>query len=225
MLVICCGLRRSASTLQYHIARDIVLANDGHDFGWVIHLDKLVGAYRALPAPRLAVCKMHQYPFPHYASFRRLAAEGQVRPVYIFRDPRDVSASLKRFAPIKYKREAALDLAAMSKEHASWSAHAGIYMSRYDDVVNNIGEEALNIAEYLGVDLSHDSAKRIAVRFSLENQRARLPKKKWDGKLIMWPNHIHTGETGIWKGVLTPDEVSMTLQHMSNVFRDYYAKG
>jgi hypothetical protein len=213
MIIVCCGLRRSASTLQYHIVQDIAELYGGVDGGWIIHRKSFPNDIQKHAPGQLVTYKVHAYIVPS------IFTSGRAKAIYIFRDPRDIYASLKRFRP---KGSDIESLKAINNEHTFWYNLPGTYISRYDDVVNNIYGEAKNIASHLDLDITDSQAEKIADKRSIENQRKLQPDKGWDSKSTLWHNHIYTGDSGVWKEELSSPELSMVTLHMPNIMRDYY---
>jgi hypothetical protein len=202
MWIACCGMRRSASTLQYHITRDMVKLNGGVDCGWV-RIPDINRTIQWHGEDAMAAFKVHGVLDRRFgAAFLPLLGAGRGAGVYIYRDPRDVYASLKKF---RRDSDPFDDLPSILDEYKFWTDLPNVYVSRYDDVVNDIAQEARNIASFIGLNLDNADAERMAKDYSLDAQRKRLPKKGWDASTTLWSNHINTGAL-----------------IMGDVIRDYY---
>lgn len=196
-------MRRSASTLQYHIARDLAVRDGGVDLAWVIwqRFDEVFAEYdNKFP---YAVLKCHAFIPDYSGNAKRLFSEGRGYAVYIRRDIRDVVASLIRMTPNQGIQWDNLprELKAINNEHAKWVSVNNVLSSIYDDVVNDIDSEVRRIADFIGAPYHDD----IADIYSIENQRKRQPdKRQYD---LLWKGHVGTGETGQWEHSLNSEQL------------------
>lgn len=218
MIVIACGMRRSASTLQYHIAREIVWYNGGYDAGFMSDgargFEKVAKQY----ANDLAVCKVHMYLPGHSKLAGDMLASGQAKAVYIYRHPLDVAASIKRFRPQNFHNKNWAEIASV---HRKWVNQKNCYVSKYDDVVADIKTEMLSMAEFLSLPMSDGFANLTAEILSFQSQKARLPKKGLDRENWLWDNHMSTGKNGLWKTELTAGEINRVRGAMSDIIEEY----
>src|SRR5580692_10544334 len=93
MFIICCGMLRAASTLQYQIASDLVeRAGLGQRVGWLEggDLERAVGGNDR--KGQLLVLKTHSYD----SALGGMLDAGDARALYSYRDLRDVSVSACR---------------------------------------------------------------------------------------------------------------------------------
>jgi hypothetical protein len=102
MLVICNGMERSGSTLQYNIARLIVETKGlGRSEGYPFKQGEWEKGAAILQQWQLCsdwvVIKAHSI----HPKLESLARDKNTRVLYIFRDPRDVAASCKEFLDIE----------------------------------------------------------------------------------------------------------------------------
>ncbi len=228
MLIICNGMMRSGSTLQYNLVRSLV-ANLGLGTGEGYFgpeefpaLEERLDAWAGDRAMR--VVKMHAvHPAAH-----RLAASGLARTCYTYRDIRDVAASAKRIW--SHESSALLQLV----EDAIDSYHEVIAMpnvlsQKYEDLVSNPAGALDEIQQLVGVEGSANVSESVLEECSLENAQAiagdlprkagfgisriarrltRAPNVTYHPETLLHPNHISNaqGRSGIWRQALTPEE-------------------
>jgi hypothetical protein len=207
-------MRRSASTLQYQLARELTECADD---GW-IKLGELDAYIAANNTDEMHVLKIHAVLLPNAPVAHGMFPIGKARGLHIYRHPLDAMASLRKFRP---KMPFEPDVMAIAKEHRYWSSRPSVRVVRYDDVVNDIASEVRAMAGFLGIAISEQLPAKLAARFSLAEQRKRMPAKGWDQKTTMWNNHINTGKSGIWKDILTPGEIAIVRRHMGSIIHKY----
>lgn len=194
--IFCAGMRRSASTLQYHLAREI--AGD-LDLGWVTwqKFDDLFDEHDG--RQRFAVLKTHAF-IPDFSDkARTLFGNGRGKTILIHRDIRDVVASALRMRPhwkFSYA-DLAQETAAIMYEVDSWSRCNNVLISTYDKVVTDIATESRRIADFLGVDKNEEFHQSMAEKYSVVAQKERQPLIEWDKDTLLWPDHISPTKTGL----------------------------
>ena len=212
-LVLCCGMIRSASTLQYQVVVDLVKRNGlGQSIGFVDkqtvsellqNLERVVG---------FAVAKTHE-PLPE---FDVLIQKGLVRPLYAFRDLRAVALSVMRKWEIPFAhiicRNGWLDTAVESSNY--WLSVPGVCISRYEDMVLSLPSEVTKWAGILGLNLTSVEALELAAKYSIEAQKDRIKSLLFptggigernspvDPVSLLHRNHIIDGSFDGWKSGL-----------------------
>ena len=89
MLVICCGMMRSGSTLQYNLALELVRAFGVGDAGGMLAQPSTLPALAAqYPGAQMCILKAHVWP----EELAEARARAPVRLIYCYRDLRDVLA-------------------------------------------------------------------------------------------------------------------------------------
>lgn len=209
MIIFCCGMRRSASTLQYHIVRELL--PDYDDWGWT-PWQEFDTKYNGNDA----ILKCHPF-IPEYSLVAsNLFESGQAKAIYIYRDIRDVVASLlrtERIMGMNYALEN--DIRAIIENFYKWTSINNVYIARYESVVNNISQMIREIADFLEV-VTID-ADYLADKYSLENQRKRQPLDKWDEYTTMHPGHIGTGAIGQY---LPQDKLDVVMSIASDWLKE-----
>lgn len=208
MWVFCCGMKRSGSTVQYQITREIVETNGlGKALGWVepAQFPQLKATYTDFHG--FLVVKSHRY----LETAEDLFMKKQAKAVYVYRDIRDVVISMmeKYQAPF-WKIVASGNIQRILKDYQRWNGVNDILVSRYDTMVADLQLETLRIADHLGVKLNDRSARGIAQKYSLEQQLERIRgfdynnvgaksgSSTYDPVSLLHPNHIRSGKTGQW---------------------------
>lgn len=212
--IFACGMRRAASTLQYHLTREIVVAAGGIDLSWVTWqgFDKLYDKHNGKYP--YAVLKCHAF-IPGLAT--RMTPEVWDRQgygVYISRDIRDVLASLIRL----YKKrgaDSALGQSALRRdmraiflsEGGKWLSKTKILHTKYESILtpDGIARECARVSAHLAIDKSWFDCVELASRYGMEEQRSRLPigENQYNKEYLFWNNHLFTGANGTWDGELT----------------------
>jgi hypothetical protein len=208
-LILCCGMIRSASTLQYQVVADLVKRSRlGQSIGYADRqsipevmqkLDRVAG---------FAVVKTHEV-LPELDPF---IEQGLVRLLYSFRDLRAVALSVMRKWEIPFAhvigRNGWLDTAVASSTR--WLSVPGVCASRYEDMVLALPGEVTKWAYALGLNIRRGQAEELAARYCIEAQRDRIrmiqnpgeaggPTEYFDPESLLHPNHIIDGSLEGWK--------------------------
>lgn len=204
--VICCGMRRSGSTMQYHVARAIVEAARAD--------------CQILKAHRLT------------DEQRKLIAGGDTKCLYIYRDIRDVIVSemnLKRM-PFSFANVCGSEIVAdVLRSYREWMTVQDIYASRYEEVMADLKSEVARIAAYLQCAIPPEDIARIAEQNSIERTRQDLcagteaEALVLDRKTLLFNRHINSGESGQYHAALSSLQIKWieTLGYEWLVARGY----
>lgn len=216
MIVLCCGMPRSGSTLQYQITAAVVERSGvGERIGWTGEVPHAVVSRCERDDSRWFVLKEPLYS-PHWG---QLVSSGKAKGVYIFRDVRDVVVS-HMMKEKKSFYEDVVEHRLVEKTlatHYKWVATRHLLVSRYEAVVKHVAQEVVRIADYLGVGLSEEDVARIANDLSLDGQLRRttamsrnMPAARLhDAHTLLHANHIRSGATGQWLYELQPFQVAL----------------
>jgi hypothetical protein len=224
MWIFCCGMPRSASTLQFQIVSKLVEeARKGQRIEWAEHYDfpKIRAKYREYQGWK--VFKVHIPTEEILSEFDRNNAKG----IYIYRDIRDAVVSNIRRLGIESNMPKRKEMIGKwckkwIKYHNQWTAFPQTMVSRYETTVGDIFHEVQRIAAHLDISLTHAECRQIADEFSLEKQVRRIEKMKneslpklgdrnetvIDPHSLLHSNHIYSGKNGQWKDFLSPDELN-----------------
>lgn len=235
MLIICGGMARSGSTVQYQIVCEIIESLGlGMTIGWVQVpnkelLDSLENA--AFRKDKFLVIKSHNFS----PQIKTLVEAGKVKVVYVYRDLRDVAVSLaNKFA--KSTDDAISRLSIQLNNYYLWNSIDTIMVSRYENMVTDLYSEVIKIANYLEVEVNEDLARSISSKLELSQQQEKIkllnpnsPVLKSSGNDVYDPvsqlhnNHINSGKWGQWKESLSKDQIEFIENWAFSWFvdRDY----
>lgn len=225
MWILCGGLKRSGSTLQFQIVSEIVERTGkgyrtphpmGKDFSEIKQNFEEDG--------KMKTFKTHDCS----DAIRSEVEKNGAKVVFIYRDIRDVAVSMMNkfdwtFIELTNKNFFQEYIDACK----NWEALPGIYSSKYEDVFYNMKAEIEKIAQYLEIDLKDSIAEEIAADLSISNQKKKmvLPKlkafffgrKSWDPKSQLHWNHINSGKEGQWKKALNTIEI----EKLNNICKEW----
>lgn len=237
MLIVCCGMPRSASTLQFNIAWKIVeTARIGRKVEWRSAADwDNAGeelSHMAL-SETMHVIKTHSPPAP----IRQLAQTTDcVRFIYVHRDIRDVVVSMK--VKFDFTLSRAIRRISESIQLERWLAEhsrSSVLVQDYQTLLVELPEAIEEISRYLGAGLTKEKIARISAELDIRiaYQKSRTKRLMFehlrrrvnmvlgrkmnfaDDELMLHPEHVsaHRGEIGIWKSSLTPEELAVIEKH------------
>lgn len=228
MWIICCGMMRSASTLQYQLTSEIVkYKNMGKSIGWVEpnKFSYFKDKYHNYQGFLIAKC--HKY----IKESVELDRKENAKFIYSFRDIRDVYVSLKNknhsklsFWIILQQIESALS------DYQSWNKLNNILCSKYEIFTKDLSQEVLRIANHINIGLSLKEAHKISCNFTLPRQIEKTEifdynklgikvneNTVYDPKSLLHKNHIFSGESELWKREMT----NLQLSIMEGVFYNW----
>lgn len=217
MWIVCCGMKRSGSTLQFQLAAHLVEgAGLGTRVGWT---EKFADAVTlTADVHTWKVYKNHNYSEDIAEKFRI----GQAKGIYVYRDLRDVFVSFmhKQDAPFErlWQRDILRELVENEKK---WTALPDMLISRYEVMTQDVAAEVDRIAAHLGIPVSPDEARAIAHEYSVELQKARTnnlrdvrklnSKITFDSHSLLHDNHISKtqGQIGQWREYLSRPQIDL----------------
>jgi hypothetical protein len=223
MIVVCCGNRRSGSTLQYQIAAYLALSQGSNDIkGYGVHKRLDLIARLASADGAVVVVKEHDFS-EHLLSLK------DPRFIYSYRDVRDAIVSLYQKGGNESPSDDRLDgdwgrktrenLETMLSNDESWRKVPGILISRYEELKADIGGEVRRIAQHVGIEVTDAWVSGIVSRLSMERQEEYIRSFDFDtkGKGIevdrydpgtqLHKKHLNGGETGKWRRSLSPERI------------------
>jgi len=210
--VVACGARRSGSTLQYNLASEVILLNDGYVHGWTTWQDlgKVIETHDG-NYPYVLV-KSHAHLPTMNVLCGTLWQQKRGYGVFIHRNMFDTMASVLRLnkannPAANQERLARLDVVAIVKEINAWLDTTNVLVTAYDDIMSESGKakECSRIAEHIGGSITDAQCIEIAKDYSLEAQRRSLLSTQ--NSRGLWPSHISTARTGVWRDELTQEQV------------------
>lgn len=223
MWVFCCGMYRSASTLQFQITTQLVQeAQVGQKVGW-IDADRFAEVRsRYKNDTGLNVIKVHKCTDAIISEFKKNNATG----IYTFRDVRDVYASMmkQRQKPFEFLWNEGF-LASCLDNYKRWTTLSNVLVSEYSNIIGNVEGEVKRIAAHLNIPVDSDTCHTMAQSYTLEAQQERIEsfRKKLekmsrhpndhreivdyhDENSLLHMNHIDAVKAGRWKDDLSVQE-------------------
>jgi hypothetical protein len=209
-LILCCGMIRSASTLQYQVVVDLVRRNGlGQSIGFADRQSVSEILEKQQSVVGFAVAKTHEI----LPELDALIQQDLVRPLYTFRDLRAVALSVMRKWEIPFAhvigRNGWLDTAVESAIH--WLSIPGVCVSRYEDIMLSLPAEVTKWGGVLGLDITCAHADELAAKYSIQAQLDRIRKIRIqeeaaselkfyiDPESLLHDNHIIDGSLDGWK--------------------------
>ena len=207
-LVLTLGLRGSASTWSYNVARELMAAAFGADAVAACFANRLEDLLNDRGTPgRRVVCKTHGF-----AALDVFAHLAQARVIATVRDPRDAVLSLiERFGA---SPEAAVRGVAQGCAWAEWCRASGHLVLRYEDRFFDAPDSVRRVARHLGLRVTAADRARIFAAWRTDAVRsfaagvAELPAARVvrDGGVYLFDRvtqihrtHIGDGRSGKWR--------------------------
>ncbi len=223
MLVICNGMARSGSTLQYNICRSLVEKLDigkGEGFFEGNQLFNFQEQFLEGGKDELFhVIKIHEL----YPKAVEMSLNGYVKICYIYRDLRDVAASLKK----KEKVNAKALITSLDAAIAVYNKIKDIpnVLIQYENIVIDIAQAIREVVLFLGLEASkstiewvnkkcsRETAKKVRLSWAVGRQNTQFNaslKPLYDSKTLLHHNHIskNFGSIGVWRVDLEQEEIN-----------------
>lgn len=191
-IVLCCGMPRSASTLQYQLA---IFASERRGptaaRGWYdgTPLTELIAQ---VPDGETWVYKVHN----HRAEYRfeEAAAAHDVRGLSTWRDVRKVVASYRELhAKSMWWVARTQVLEILIRDHRRWSEAPGVLMQSYAQLTDDTAVALAAIAEHLGVSLDEDDLADATTRFDRARQHRRAEARRGGSGGVDRPDDLLLG--------------------------------
>ena len=164
------GMIRSGSALQYNITRQVVSSVPGNR---TVHVNENICniIQKWYKRPEFVVNKGH---FIHYYEQRHVA---YIKLLLTYRDIRDIVVSTMKFRNASFEEVAStnyVETIAREQEWLKFIPPEQVHRVKYSDLYQNIAEEALAIADFLGIPISNEKANEIAENLSIKHMRPIL---------------------------------------------------
>lgn len=234
MWVFCCGMYRSASTLQFQITSRLVKdAGVGQQIGWIPNkrFSELRDVYSSYS--EFKVAKVHVCTDLMISEFKQNSALG----IYTYRDIRDVYSSYMKLQqkPFEYFWNNEF-IATCLDNYKCWTNLPRVLISKYEEIIEDIPGEVERIAKHLKIYLHPSQYQKIAADYTLELQQERVKrfrdkilkmagnsndnieifKDEHDESNLLHINHIDSAKVSRWKEDLSEKEVSLIENKVKN---------
>jgi FkbM family methyltransferase len=212
-LVICAGMPRAGSTLQYNLVRLLTEQYlGGRAGGWQESYEAFAERFPKYASPEgddqaPLVIKVHEFD----ARFARLVdPPGRGRVFYIYRDLRDALVSSTR--QFGYPLD---DSIAARAQHwiecgEQWCSLIQVTISRYEYLMLETEREVRRYARALGLELAEEHVGKIVEACSVSRMRSRASKLEgggpgcYDQEYLVHPRHVADGRWGRWQREMAP---------------------
>jgi hypothetical protein len=224
MLIICNGMLRSGSTLQYNLAAAVMerhcsLVRAGFIGGFAD--PRVVARLAAMrDSQDWHIVKTHEPPLEH------AFYNGRVRTLFSRRDPRDIAASIRKKWDKPFA-EILSDIADMAEIGQQTMALPDALVQEYSDLYENLEGCVAQLGRFLSVPLSPAEVSAIAAEHAVEKVAERLQQRRTnplfnalrlisarhriDPKTQMHDDHISPsrGRDGDWRNCFSAQEIEM----------------
>lgn len=217
---------RSGSTLQYQVASELVEINNlGNRVEWM-SLDTLIDHISSINSQGYKVLKTHEIN-SSLEDFIKKNSDN-VKILYIFRDLRDVFLSHMIKNNLSFDEVYKSDfLIKCINLYDRWTNLNNVYISRYEDVVNDLKLEVKRIAEFLKINIDEKNIDIISEKYSFVRQQERIIEinrrnmssygsLKFDKENLLHHNHLNKGEVGGWKNYFSREQIDMLNSKIGN---------
>jgi hypothetical protein len=179
MLIVCNGMKRSGSTLQYNLAASILAeASIGVGQGWVPReqLDpQATPLLDWLADDQCHAIKSHKL----LPGTSQLLESGQLKVLYSFRDVRDVAASsIRTFDNVHNIEDACRLIDEALEAEALLGNKPNVLRQSYEQLTRNTPEAIAEICRFLSVELSKAAIDRIAQHYAIDQVQRNIERKK-----------------------------------------------
>jgi len=211
MLIVCGGMRRAGSTLQFLMVKNILMTT-----GQVQdHLSHEISEGKILDSEIHNIIKAHQVT-PEIIT---LLEEPNSKSLYIYRDVRDVLVSEYQLINVQPSvRSVFMNeiVGSVIEDFYKWKTIPDIRISEYSKVMADISAEIRDISEYLGVGISENQVSKISSDLDLKNMKNKQDvlvdkssKNNFDRKTMLHSRHINSGKSGQWKNYFTTLQINV----------------
>ena len=222
-LVICNGMVRSGSTLQYNLALGVLRSQEGViELGFVDSGSELESKLTSSLNSSKTIVKAHTY----YNVSKDCNLD--VRRLYIYRDIRDVAASLVKKLDLN-NQELYMALDDAIDQYNIFREERGILFQKYEELFSDMDRGVRELSNYLGIELSDKDIETIVLDNSIDNVENNMTtiKKSFINRMkiklhdfgfkrfqvyndnLIHHNHISStkGASGTWNGILSKETI------------------
>ena len=224
--ILCAGMIRSGSTLQFQLASSIVEhAGLGHRVKYVPESEFETVLDRHTQDAGLKVFKAHVCT----STLAEIAQTGDAKVIYSYRDIRDVAVSAMRKFDMPF--DALVNAGWLDQaitDYYAWTNMPNVLVSRYEEMICNLRHEVSRIADFLGLNVDAEALSRLSEQYDIPAQQQRIDALKqrygqsinnsdivFDEVELLHHNHIHKGEVDGWRHLLSPLQQSLLTERYS----------
>ncbi len=220
--LICCGMRRSGSTLQYLIVKRILeITGKGISKGYAENEDVIKTLETSTDDNyEYILLKTHDY----QEIFGEMDKDNQALFFYTYRDIRDVMVSAMNkwfdgnFLACYYSLNSKIKTA-----DSLWRNMKNIHISSYENITGNLKEEIARTANFLNISIADHQITEIHNELNINSLKSRIKRFDYKNKGIyknsgvidpetnLHQNHINSGDLNQWKIRLDSFEIA-TIQ-------------
>lgn len=221
MIIFCCGMSRSGSTVQHQIVKCVLRASGKRWYVCEMSQSSIRYTNSVHPPGSKIVVKSETY--AGWAS--SFLGKEQAIGISIYRDYRDVVASLMWFYSERAKYMEDVERTGAFEQvikgsgrqalewQSAWEIEPNVTSFRYEDLWPNLGEMTEHIADILKVKLSAEQIAEIQAETSVDENLAKMEESDgWivKGSYPLTKSHIspRRGEPGRYVDALTPAQVT-----------------
>jgi hypothetical protein len=224
MLIICNGMMRSGSTLQYNLAAAVLerrhrLVRAGFVGGFA-NSAVIARLVAMRDSEGWHIVKTHEPPLQ--SSFYT----DRVHALFSRRDPRDIAASIRKKWDKPF-RDILSDISAMVDIGQQTNDMPGVLVQDYTDLYEDLEGCVTRIAAFLSVPLTREEITAIAAEHAVERVAERLQRRRSnpfvsalrllaarfaiDARTQLHDNHISpsAGRDGEWRNCFSQDELNV----------------
>ena len=229
MIVLAVGMPRAGSGWHYNLTHDLMLtagATDAREIRRRFRLGRVLTEVNcnigvlsparvgAVLIPSVAgntfTIKLHAGPTPFAQT---LIQRGQIRPTYIYRDPRDALLSayeygqraraagrVNAFSPLDTIEKAIAFIAEYVRYWEMWTALPLVHTVSYESLKTDYAAEATRLAQFLGLDTASAPVRTVIEKYQPEQAR------KADRGV-----HFVKGVSGRFRQALSPEQQQLCI--------------
>jgi len=202
--IICCGMPRSGSTLQYQIVKACLELNDNVEVhGW-LEEDEYESFFKSCKKSNGLTTLIKIHNFHNLFKDNRLFSNSKF--IYVHRDVRDVFISQMNKMEKSFNEILLSDFFVDIHFHFyKWLNFPNSYRTTYKRLMENMTKEVQNITFFLDLNISEVQVQGIVEDLSIDNQLKKIRNldsdEIFDKQTLLHPNHINSGEQGQFKNL------------------------
>lgn len=237
MIYLVASMQKAGSIWVLAMVNDLVVKSGGQYFGdvrrqfflgWFIRPSgqlPALGPHHALPLviPKLTGQKFALYSLSRPTwSMRMMMKTGTLRPVYIYRDPRDVARSMFEqgqkirsqqirsdtlYSRLETMEDSIRLTATFIEPWRQWMSLPQVWTTTYEQLRLDPAGEMLKICDYLKLPVSEQNIERVVERYQ--------PSSAIEGDA-----HLEKAGVGAWKEAMTSSQIELSHELFGQAIQD-----